>query len=148
EFDRAGRIGGGQGIAVGREGDCVDRAGMSFEDVRDLLVFRIPEQYRVGRAHYGQLRWVARRKGHGADLVAEILFQVQDAQFLPGYGVPDPHGPVQAARGDDITAVRSERYGSDRASMRSEYPQGLGLHYVPQPHRLVIAAGGEPGAVR
>lgn len=56
-------------------------------------------------------------------------------------GVPDPHSPVVAAAGQQLSAVDGERaHRSDRVLMAYQGADLLASAGVPDPHRLVVAA--------
>src|SRR5262249_7932702 len=101
-----------QGLAVGEEGDRVDKALMPFEHVQAFPGSNIPDARHVVTAcRREQFSVRGKRQGidvarGGSPVANDLLMALQCEQFFPGFGLAKANGVIDVER--EEFAVRRE----------------------------------------
>ena len=117
---------GGEGLAIGTEGDGTDRAAMAFEGSQQFPGWRTSHSLRMFSPTARGEGLAIGTKGHGIDQAAMAVEGGQE--FLSGH-IPELEGVVVTARGEGF-AIGTEGDSIDRAAMAVEG----GQEFLSWPH--------------
>src|SRR5690606_26774431 len=133
---------GGEGPAVGAEGDRVDRHDTDLVGLGPVGG-QIPQPRRAVAVAGGQVLAV-RAVGERLDPVGGV---VEGADHAPGRHAPQPH-LVVAPAGRHGPAVRAERHREGAVVVAAEVRDLTRGRHAPQRHRVIVAADRQDLAVR
>src|SRR5215813_4249391 len=134
----------GQGCPIGGENDRVEGPRAAFGCLGLFPGFPVPQTQAPVIAHTRKALSI-RSKSHPPDC-PQVTAERLDLSALRY--IPDAHGPISTARGQELAIGRSKGQGADGPSMSSQQLALFPRSRIPQPNRLVNTPRSQQPTIR